>query len=405
MLRPQATFNTLITMPWNQSNGERDPWRPGAGAGGGPPDLFELFRKTFGGRGGGGGKISSLNVGLIVALVVAIWLFSGIYIVSEGQRGVELRFGAYSETTLPGPHWHIPYPIETVEEVDIDRIRSATNKSPMLTQDENIVEVELAVQYRVKDASDYLFNVRLPDVGEDFRDQSVGTLFQVMESALREVVGKSRMDFVLGEGRAEIAARIKLLMQQVLDQYRSGLEVVTVNLQQSQPPEAVQGAFADAIKAREDEIRFINEAEAYSNGIIPQARGEAARMMQEATAYRERVTANSEGEAQRFLKLYGEYRKAPEVTRKRLYLQAMQSVLSRSNKVMVDVKGSNNIFYLPLDRLMKGAAGMPGAPEAGVAGAAAGAASGTGQQQSMRERATSQARRALRGVGEDRNGR
>ena len=393
-------------MPWNQSNGERDPWKPAAG--GGPPDLFELFRRMFGGGfggKGGGSKLSSLNLGLIVLLVVAIWLFSGIYIVSEGQRGVELRFGAYSETTLPGPHWHIPYPIETVEEVDVDRIRSATNKSHMLTEDENIVEVELAVQYRVKDASNYLFNVRQPDVSEDFRDQSVGTLFQVMESALREVVGKSRMDFVLGEGRAEIAARIKQLMQQVLDQYRSGLEVVTVNLQQSQPPEAVQGAFADAIKAREDEIRFINEAEAYSNGIIPQARGEAARMMQEATAYRERVTANSEGEAQRFLKLYDEYRKAPEVTRKRLYLQAMQSVLSKSNKVMVDVKGSNNIFYLPLDRLMKGGGGgVPGMPEAAGAAAGAGAASGDSQQ-SMREKMTSQARRALRGAREGINDR
>ena len=359
-----------------------------------------MFGGGAGGR-GGGSKLSSLNLGLIVLLVVAIWLFSGIYIVSEGQRGVELRFGAYSETTLPGPHWHIPYPIETVEEVDIDRIRSATNKSPMLTQDENIVEVELAVQYRVKDAPNYLFNVRLPDVGEDFRDQTVGTLFQVMESALREVVGKSRMDFVLGAGRAEIAARIKSLMQEVLDEYRSGLEVVTVNLQQSQPPEAVQGAFADAIKAREDEIRFINEAEAYANGIIPQARGEAARMVQEATAYRERVTANSEGEAQRFMKLYDEYRRAPEVTRKRLYLQAMQSVLSRSKKVMVDVKGSNNIFYLPLDSMMKGDGSAPGMPPA-----AAGAAAASGDsQQSMREKMTSQARRALRGAREDRNGR
>ena len=392
-------------MPWNQSNGERDPWKSAGGGGGGPPDLFEMFRKMFGGgfggRGGGGGKLSSLNFSLIVALVVAIWLFSGIYIINEGQRGVELRFGAYSTTTLPGPHWHIPYPIETVEEVDIDRIRSATNKSHMLTQDENIVEVELAVQYRVKDASNYLFNVRQPDVGEDFRDQSVGTLFQVMESALREVVGKSRMDFVLGAGRAEIAARIKQLMQQVLDEYRSGLEVVTVNMQQSQPPEAVQGAFADAIKAREDEIRFINEAEAYSNGIIPQARGEAARMMQEATAYRERVTANSEGEAQRFVKLYEEYRKAPEVTRKRLYLQAMQSVLSKTNKVMVDVKGSNNIFYLPLDRLMKSGGGnAPFAPEG-----ASGDGAASDDAQSMREKMTSQARRALRGARENRNGR
>ncbi len=385
-------------MPWNQSNGERDPWKAD---GQGPPDLFDFFRKLFSGGGGGFGKFGSLNIGLVAALVVAVWLFSGIYIISEGQRGVELRFGSYSMTTLPGPHWHIPWPVETVEEVDVDRIRSAQNQSHMLTQDENIVEVELAVQYRIKDASDYLFHVRLPDVAEDFRDQSVGTLFQVMESALREVVGKSRMDFILGEGRAEIAAMIKQLMQQVLDDYESGLEVVTVNLQQSQPPEAVQGAFADAIKAREDEIRFINEAETYSNGIIPQARGEAARMMQEATAYREKVIANSEGEAQRFLKLHEEYRKAPKVTRKRLYLQAMQSVLSNSNKVMVDVEGGNNIFYLPLDRLMKGGDGRSSSTP--PSGASEGASSDGAS--SMRDNVSSQVRQAIRGARENRNAR
>lgn len=395
-------MTTKNTMPWNQSNGERDPWKADDR---GPPDLFDLFRKLFGGFGGGGGRVGggrfgSLNIGLVLALAVAVWLFSGIYIVSEGQRGVELRFGAYSTTTLPGPHWHIPFPVETVEEVDVDRIRSAQNQSHMLTQDENIVEVELAVQYRIKDASDYLFHVRLPDVAEDFRDQSVGTLFQVMESALREVVGKSRMDFILGEGRAEIAAMIKQLMQQVLDDYESGLEVVTVNLQQSQPPEAVQGAFADAIKAREDEIRFINEAETYSNGIIPQARGEAARMMQEATAYREKVIANSEGESQRFLKLHEEYLKAPEVTRKRLYLQAMQSVLSRSNKVMVDVEGGNNIFYLPLDRLTKG-----GGAQTAPAGAPGGGASDGASPSSARDNLSSQVRQAIRGAREGRNAR
>jgi len=221
----------------------------------------------------------------------------------------------------------------------------------------------------------------------------------VMESALREVVGKSRMDFILGEGRAEIAAMIKQLMQQVLDDYESGLEVVTVNLQQSQPPEAVQGAFADAIKAREDEIRFINEAETYSNGIIPQARGEAARMMQEATAYREKVIANSEGEAQRFLKLHEEYRKAPKVTRKRLYLQAMQSVLSRSNKVMVDVEGGNNIFYLPLDRLTRG-----GGEQTAPAGAQGGAMP-DGASSSARDNLSSQVRQAIRGAREGRNAR
>ncbi len=349
-------------MSWNQPSGGDQQ----------PPDLDEIFKKLsgslnrlFGGgdsngggsgaNGGGGGvsgKFSSLGISFFVVVALVIWAFSGIYIVSEGSRGAVLRFGAYQYTTGPGPHWHIPYPVETVEKVDVDRIRSAQNKTHMLTEDENIVEVELATQYRVKNASNYLFNVRLPDAFDTAVNQSEGTLFQVMESALREVVGKSEMDFILGEGRAEIASRMRGLMQQTLDDYQSGIEVISVNLQQSQPPQAVQDAFADAIKAREDEIRFVNEAEAYANGIIPQARGQAARMVEEATAYREKVSANSKGEADRFLKLYGEYRKAPEVTRERLYLQAVESVLSNSSKVMLDVDSGNSLFYLPIDKIL-----------------------------------------------------
>ncbi|MXX98693.1 MAG: FtsH protease activity modulator HflK [Gammaproteobacteria bacterium] len=297
---------------------------------------------------------------MILGIAVVVWLLSGIYIISEGQRGVILRFGEYRAVTLPGPHWHFPYPIEMVEKVDVGRVRSAQNKVSMLTQDENIVEVELAAQYRVKDAADYLFNVRLPDIDNDRADQSRGTLFQVMESALREVIGKNSMDFILGEGRAEIAAQTNVLMQSILDDYKAGLIVLNVNLQQSQPPAAVQGSFADAIKAREDEIRFVNEAEAYSNGIIPQARGEAARMMAEANAYRGRVIENSKGEAERFIKLYDEYRKAPEVTRERLYLQSLQSVLSKSNKVMINVQDGNNVFYLPLNRMLEDATKQSG---------------------------------------------
>ena len=356
-------------MPWNQP--------PNRGGGNQqPPDLDEIFKKMgrtlerlFGGGGAsngdrpsggtsggvfgrGPGKFGSLSISFLVFIALVIWGLSGIYIVSEGSRGVVLRFGAYQYMTTPGPHWHIPYPIEDVEKVDVDRIRSAQNKTHMLTEDENIVEVELAAQYRVKDASDYLFNVRLPDAFDIPINQSEGTLFQVMESALREVVGKSEMDFVLGEGRAEIAAGIRELMQETLDDYHAGLEVISVNLQQSQPPQAVQDAFADAIKAREDEIRFVNEAEAYANGIIPQARGQAARMVEEATAYREKVTANSKGEADRFLKLYAEYRKAPEVTRERLYLQAVESVLSNSSKVMMDIESGNSLMYLPLDKIL-----------------------------------------------------
>lgn len=362
-------------MPWNEDKGRKDKSDRGRSSEN-PPDLMDLLALLFGNKrnkskktgsssgeppqkgpksGGRFGASNPFNFTLILSIVLVAWLLSSIYIISEGKRGVVLRFGEYQDITLPGPHWHFPYPIETVEKVDVGKVRSAQNKVSMLTQDENIVEVELAVQYRVKDAADYLFNVRLPDIDDDRADQSRGTLFQVMESALREVIGKNSMDFILGEGRAEIAAQTKILMQSMLDDYRSGLIVLNVNLQQSQPPAAVQGSFADAIKAREDEIRFINEAEAYSNGIIPQARGEAARMLAEANAYREKVVENSKGEAERFNKLYKEYRKAPEVTRERLYLQALQSVLSKSNKVMVNVKDGNNVFYLPLNRMLEDA--------------------------------------------------
>lgn len=362
MVELRFHHRTVLTqVPWQKSNnnpGGKDPW---GGSNQGPPDLDDLFRKMTSGigrifskRGGGsgsGGDRISVSAAVVVILVLTIWLLSGIYIIDEGKRGVILRFGAYQTTTEPGPHWHLPVPVEAVEKVDIDSIRSVQNEAQMLTKDENIVEVELAVQYRVKNAADYLFNVRKPDT-ETFENPAEGTVFQVMESALREVVGKSKMDFTLGAGRAEIASQTKDLMQSTLDDYMSGLEIISVNLQQSQPPPAVQDAFADAIKAREDEIRFFNEAQAYANGILPKARGEAARMNEEAIAYREKVIANAEGEAERFLKLYEEYRKAPEVTRERLYLQAMEKVLSDTSKVMMDIEGGNSIFYLPLDKMI-----------------------------------------------------
>ena len=366
-----ATYYLILDMSWNESNkNDRDPWSSGSNQG--PPDLDELlgktiafFRRMFSGNGGGGGSSSSNNsssnlpgISLILVVLAIVWLLSGIYIVNEGNRGVVLRFGSYQITTTPGPHWHIPFPIEAVEKVDIDSIRSVQDKTQMLTEDENIVEVELAVQYRVKDAPNYLFKVRRPDT-QEFENPAEGTVFQVMESALREVVGKSKMDFILGAGRAEIASETKSLIQTTLDDYESGLEIITVNLQQSQPPSAVQDAFADAIKAREDEVRFINEAEAYANGILPKARGEAARMKENSIAYREKVTANSDGEAQRFVKLYNEYRKAPEVTRKRLYLEAVESVISGSSKVMLDVNSGNSIFYLPFDKMLDIQRGTP----------------------------------------------
>lgn len=338
-------------MAWNEpGGGGKDPWR-GRNGEQGPPDLDEIVRKMqdkfgglFGGRKGGDGRGRSNPYGLWLIIVIAlvVWALSGFYIIDPYEQGVVLRFGKYAYTTGPGPHWHVPYPIEQVQKVDVDQVRSVGHKALMLSQDENIVDVELAVQYRVKDARSYLFDVRDPDQ----------TLRQVAESAIRETVGKSTMDFVLTEGRAEVVADAREVMQQALDQYQTGLEITTVNLVDAQPPDEVQPAFEDAIRAREDEQRLKNEAEAYANEIIPRARGDAARQIEEANAYRESVIARAEGESNRFLQLLAEYTKAPEVTRRRLYIETVEEVLSGANKVMVDVKGSNNVLYLPLDRMV-----------------------------------------------------
>lgn len=360
-------------MPWNEpGGGNRDPWSGGGGRGSdqGPPDLDEVLRKLsgrfgglFGGRGGGdssGGKGGSIGLLAVVVIALVVWFLFGFYIIQEGERGVVLRFGDFQDETMPGLHWHLPWPIETMERVDVDQVRSSQHRATMLTQDENIVDIEISVQYRVKSAEDYLFNVRLPDAP----NQMTGTLYQVLESAVREVVGKSKMDFILGEGRAEVAVATRTLMQEILDDYKTGLDLSSVNLQQAQPPEAVQGAFADAIKAREDEVRFRNEAEAYSNSVIPEARGQAARVEEESNAYRERVIASAEGEAARFTQLLAEYQKAPKVTRDRLYLDTMESLLSNSSKIMMDVEGGNNLLYLPLDKLVDQSR-FPGASSSG----------------------------------------
>jgi len=359
-------------MAWNEPGGgsNKDPW--GGRGDQGPPDLDEVVRKMqdklgglFGGRrggaggGGGGARAGFTGFGLVAGIVLVVWLFSGIYIVDAGKRGVVLRFGAFTEATMPGPHWHIPYPIEQVEIVDVEQRRfievgyrsgaggqsavTVPREALMLTQDETIVNIQLAVQYQVDDPRLYLFNVRDPDA----------VLKQTAESALREVVGKSKMDFVLQEGRAEVVNRTKILMQEILNAYKSGLLVSDVNLQDAQPPEEVQGAFSDAIKAREDKERLKNEAEAYANEVIPKARGTAARQVQEAEGYRDSLIAKAEGEASRFSKLLSEYKKAPEVTRKRLYLETMESVMGRTGKVVVDSQGTGNLMYLPLDELLK----------------------------------------------------
>jgi len=350
-------------MAWNEpggngSNGSKDPWGGNKGGNDGPPDLDEVFKKLnekvtsiFGGKGGrsGGGSNASAGgakgLGFIAAILVVLWALSGIYIIDEGREGVVLRFGGFERITQPGPHWY-PRFIETVEIVDVERVRSiniggTTHESLMLTEDENIVDIQFAVQYKVSNSKDYIFNVRDPDT----------TLRQVTETAMREVVGKNNMDFVIKDGRVQVASRTKDLMRDILNSYKTGLVVTNVNMQNAQPPEQVQHAFSDAVKAREDKERLVNEAEAYSNDILPRARGKAARMGQEAAAYRDEIIAKANGETERFLKILTEYKIAPAVTRERLYLETMESVLGNSNKVMVDVKKGNNLMYLPLDRL------------------------------------------------------
>ncbi len=374
-------------MAWNEPGGNnRDPWSGGGGGRGnqGPPDLDEVIRKLrakfeglFGGSGGrsaGNGQSGSggtprapgsKGILIIVGVLLAGWILSGIYIVDEGTRGVVTRFGAYQSTAMPGPHWHLPYPIEAIETVDVSSRRRITvgyqavsaqqtrpvlSEALMLTEDENIVNVQLAVQYQVSDAAQFIFEFVDPEQ----------TLKELTESALREVVGKRQMDFVLTEGRAEVAQETRDLITETIGLYDAGIEVVEVVIQDVQPPEQVQSAFEDAIKAREDRERLINQAEAYRNEVIPQAQGQAARVREEALAYQAQTVQQAEGDASRFTQQYDEYSKAPEVTRDRLYLDTMQRVLGNSGKILIDVDGSQPLMYLPLDRMMRdsGAQGL-----------------------------------------------
>lgn len=342
-------------MAWNEpGGGKRDPW--GGGGNEGPPDLDEVARKLrermnsfFGGRsgrGGGGGGGKPFSFGLVLVLALAAWVLSGIYIVEPAERGVVLRLGKFHTITVPGPHWY-PRGIDTVNLVNVDRLRTVSHRAKMLTKDENIIQVELAVQYQVKDAKDYLFQVRDPDI----------TLQEASESALREVIGSSTMDAFLSGGRGDIVRQTKDLTQNTLDRYQTGLMLTSVNLQDPQPPEEVQGAFEDAIKAREDQVRYKNQAEAYALDILPKARGDATRLREAANAYREQVIAKAEGEASRFLQTLTEYEKAPEVTRKRMYIETMEYVLANTSKVVMQVKEGNNLMYIPLDRLMESRGG------------------------------------------------
>jgi membrane protease subunit HflK len=346
----------------------------------GPPDLDEIWRNVnrrmnelfgrrrepqdAGGDGGGPGfKLPLGGLGLLVALVIVIWLASGFYIVDEGRRGVVTRFGKYTETTLPGPRWHLPFPVETVELVDFSQVKTIEigyrntpknkidKEAVMLTEDENIIDIQFAVQYNLKSAESYVFNNRRPD-------QIVA---YVAESAIREVVGKAKMDFALYEGREQIAKQTEQLMQQNLDRYGTGVFVQKVTLQNVQPPDKVQAAFDDAVKAGQDRERLKNEGQAYANDVVPRARGMAARLIEEANGYQTEVEQRAQGDAERFNRILVEYTKAPGVTRERLYLDMMQSVLGNSSKVLVDQK-STSLLYLPFDRLIQQSAQSPAAP-------------------------------------------
>ena len=342
-------------MAWNEPGGNKnkDPWG-NRGNDQGPPDLDEVFKKfmdklngLFGGSSGGGSNSSSSNnsTGMMVIFIIGllVWAATGTYKIGEAERGVVMRFGAHVDTVESGLHWHLPSPIEKVLKVDVSNIQEYAHKSTMLTQDQNIIDIEITVQYQVGNAEDFFFSMRNP----------IRTLAEVSESSLREHVGRSTMDYVFGDGREDIALSTQETIQEIIDNYKSGLQVVRVNMQEAKPPEPVKASFDDVTQAVEDEVKLRNQAESYRNEILPGARGKAAEMLEEANAYKQEVVARAEGDAQRFTKVYAEYRKAPGVTRDRIYLESVESVLSQSSKVMIDVEGGNNMMYLPLDKMLE----------------------------------------------------
>lgn len=340
-------------MAWNEPGGgkQKDPW---GGGDQGPPDLDEALKKfqdkinsMFGGGKGGSGPrapVGSSGTLVVILLLGAVLLYFafGFYQLDQQERAVVLRLGKYHGTVNPGLHWNWPI-IDRVGKINVTKVQSASHRSVMLTEDENIVDISVSVQYRIADPQSYLLRVKQPE----------GSLEQAMESSLRHVVGGTVMDQIITEGREQIAVDMQARLQQYLDAYQTGIEVAKVNIEDAHAPSQVQEAFNDVPRAKEDRERFKNEAETYANGIIPEARGRAQRQIEEANAYREQVVSRAEGEAARFSALLTEYRKAPEVTRQRLYIDAMQNVLSNSNKVLVDVQGGNNMLYVPLDRILE----------------------------------------------------
>jgi len=407
MIPTVGIFMSLNDPQWGNRGGN-DGDKPNGGGprrpNDGPPDLEELWRdfnrklngmfgkKGGGGNGGGDGprmpnidfnpKFLGGGLGLIAGLIAVVWLASGFYIVDASQRGIVLQFGSYKESTEPGLRWRFPYPFQSHELVNLSGVRtleigyrgSERNKvlkeALMLTDDENIVNIQFAVQYILKDPVEYLFNNRSTDEA----------VMGAAESAVREIVGKSEMNFVLYEGREQIATQAAKLMQDILDRYKSGIMISKVTMQNAQPPEQVQSAFDDAVKAGQDRERQKNEGQAYANDVIPKAKGTAARLLEEASGHKQRVISTAEGDASRFNQVRVEYAKAPEVTRQRMYLDTMQQVFANTSKVMVDAKGQGNLLYLPLDKLIQSAAAVTANQAAPTEVPAASAAARSGGQ-------------------------
>ena len=342
------------SMAWNDDNNQT------------PPELDEVikdfknkFNSTFGGGSSGktgASKAAKGSFKYIFILAFIVWMATGIYIIDPAERGVVLRFGAFQTSTTQGPHWHIPYPVESVYKVNVEQVRSAeigfrntqnsygggvSSESLMLTRDENMVDVKLAVQYKIANAQDYLFNVSNPEL----------TLSHVVQSIIRQVVGDNTMDFVLTTGRDQVAQEVKTASQALINDYGLGIQITAVTMQDAQPPVQLKAAFDDVVKAREDEQRYINEARAYANDIVPKARGASQRLLAEAEAYKSEVVSKSEGESYRFTQILTEYTKAPGVTKERLYRETLEDVLSNTNKVIVD-SNSNSLMYLPIDQLI-----------------------------------------------------
>ena len=343
-------------MAWNEpGSGGRDPW--GNRQDEGPPDLDEAFKKlqdnlgkmfggggqSSGGQSSGGNPVSKSLLWLALAGAAAVYFMMGVYTLDEQERGVVLRLGTATDSILmPGLSWQPPL-IDKVIIHNVSRVRSHPQQSEMLTEDENIVKVKLTVQYVIDDVKAFALNVKSPEQ----------SLYQSTESAVRHVVGSTEMDRVLTEGRAIMGTEIKTRIQDYMNDYGTGIAVTQVNIDETAPPDAVREAFDEVIRAREDEVRVRNEANAYANKVIPEARGEAQRYLEEAEAYRRQVVAEARGESERFSKLLVEYQVAPEVTRERMYIDTLESVMSQSSKVMIDVEGGNNMMYLPLDRMVQ----------------------------------------------------